>query len=253
MLEAHLNAIEQVLIAQSNAAQNAGNPNLRGGPREWFIHEFLESHLPSIYEIGQGEIIDENSTPEPPKGNYRSQVDLIIYRRDIPKIKYSRIDAAYFSQGVKATIESKSVLSRSDVEQSCMASKSHKSLVRAFKSTPQQPEYIISYVVAYDGPQKISTVANWLPDITRQLKAKPEELVEMIIVLGKGIIWRIDACPDFPIPSVPPNRKWAFMEQKGNNLYALFTHMLSWVSNVSPQPDTSGYASYFYFNNVETV
>jgi len=66
MILSHTNAIEKVLIAQSRAAQHAGHPNLRGGPREWFIHDFLEDHLPSRLEIGQGEIIDEDSRPDPP-------------------------------------------------------------------------------------------------------------------------------------------------------------------------------------------
>ncbi|QTA79880.1 YcgL-like domain-containing protein [Desulfonema limicola] len=143
MLVAHLNAIEYVLLAQSKAAQNAGHPNLRGGPREWFIHEFLESHLPSILEIGQGEIIDENSIPEPSKKEYRAQVDLIIYRRDLPKINYSRNNAAYFAEGVKATIESKSVLTKDDLKQACEASIYHKSLIRSFKSPAgSSPDYI---------------------------------------------------------------------------------------------------------------
>lgn len=47
MLISHLNAFEQILIAQSSDAQNAGHPNIRGGPREWFIRDFLENHLPS--------------------------------------------------------------------------------------------------------------------------------------------------------------------------------------------------------------
>jgi len=63
MLESHINAIENVLLAQSIAAKNAGHPNLRGGPREWFIRDFLQSHLPSTLEIGQGEIIQFNSKP----------------------------------------------------------------------------------------------------------------------------------------------------------------------------------------------
>jgi hypothetical protein len=54
MIVSHLNAIEKVLIAQSRIADNAGHPNLRGGPREWFIQEYLETHLPTILEIGLG-------------------------------------------------------------------------------------------------------------------------------------------------------------------------------------------------------
>jgi hypothetical protein len=58
MLLSHINAIEKILVAQGAAAQNAGHPNLRGWPREWFIRDFLINHLPSSLEIGYGEIID---------------------------------------------------------------------------------------------------------------------------------------------------------------------------------------------------
>jgi Domain of unknown function (DUF6602) len=112
MLASHLNAIEKVLIAQSHVAANAGHPNLRGGPREWFIREFLETHLPTTLEIGQGEIIDVNSPPRPSPGTYRPQVDIVIYRRDVPKITFSRTDAAFLVEGVMATIESKSELKK---------------------------------------------------------------------------------------------------------------------------------------------
>src|SRR3972149_11697895 len=97
LLSAHMNAIEQVLLAQSKIAHNAGHPNLRGGPREWFIRDFLQSHLPSTLEIGQGEIIDVNSIPNPSPGNYRPQVDVVIYRSDMPKISYSKLDFAYLA------------------------------------------------------------------------------------------------------------------------------------------------------------
>lgn len=108
MILSHTNAIERILVAQSAVAQNAGHPNLRGGPREWFIRDFLQNHLPGILEIGQGELIDEDSTPEPIKGSYRPQVDIVIYRRDLPKITYSRDNAAFLAEGVVGTIESKS-------------------------------------------------------------------------------------------------------------------------------------------------
>jgi len=60
LLISHLNKIEEVLGARSMVAKNAGHPNLRGGPREWFIREFLEGYLPSSFRIGQGDITDVN-------------------------------------------------------------------------------------------------------------------------------------------------------------------------------------------------
>ncbi len=76
------------------------------------------------------------------------------------------------------------------------------------------------------------------------LAATPDELVEMIIVLGKGIAWRINAFEEFDLKKpIPPDKHWAYFDSKDNNLYAMFTHMLTWVSSSSPAPDVSGYAS----------
>jgi hypothetical protein len=54
MLKSHLDAIESVLLYQSITASNPGHPNLRGGPREWFIRDFLRNHLPDVLQIRQG-------------------------------------------------------------------------------------------------------------------------------------------------------------------------------------------------------
>ena len=251
MIVSHLNAIEKVLIAQSEIAQNAGHPNLRGGPREWFIQEYLENHLPTILEMGQGEIIDADSKPNPDPNNYRPQVDLVIYRRDIPKIAYSKNNMAFLAEGVKATIEVKSKLTLKDLEQACRTSKIHKSLNRARCSSQNA---IISYVVAYHGPQQMNTVAKWLSDLVSTLESNPDELVEMIIILGKGIVWRINAFPEFEIKKpIPSDKHWAYFDSKDNNLYAMFTHMLTWVSDSSPTPDVSGYASHVYFQEVKII
>lgn len=243
ILEEHLNAIEKVLIAKSEIANNAGHPNLRGGPREWFIHEYLENHLPTIFEIGQGEIIDENSESNPSQDNYRPQVDLIIYRRDLPKITYSKNNSAFLSEGVKATLEIKSNLTKEDLEQACNASKVHKSLNRSVKNK------IISYVVAYKGPENMKTVANWL----KNSKIPTNDSVEMIIILGKGIIWKIDSFPEFSISNRESSHNWAYFDSNKNNIYALFTHMLTWLTLIPEKVDISNYTSTFYSQIVEVI
>ena len=254
MIESHINAIEQVLIAKSMAAQNAGHPNLRGGPREWFIHEFLENHLPTIFEIGQGEIIDEYSTPNPSKGSYRPQVDLVVYRRDVPKIMYSPHNSAFLSEGVIATIESKSQLTFGDVEKACNACKIHKSLSRTFfVSSPDLVSNIFTYIIAYKAELNINTIAEWLPKLSKKINADAIELIDMIIILGQGVIWRIDAFPEFIIPDRSESDRWAFCEQHESNLYAMFVHMMTWYSTSLPQPDIQGYASRFYFKKVNTI
>jgi len=254
MLESHTNAIEQVLLAQSRAAQNAGHPNLRGGPREWFIRQFLESHLPTNLEIGQGEIIDENTSPAPSQNEYRNQVDIVVYRRDLPKIQYSKDNNAYFAEGVISTIESKSKLTKTELEKACQASNRHKNLTRnkPLHTFGEISDQILTYVVAYDGPKNISTVSNWLNVINQGQNIDIPKQLDMIIVLGKGTIWKINKFPAIPISDVRDGHSWAFVQQDKGNLYLLFTHFLSWCSFITSPPDTTGYASNLFFQEYNT-
>lgn len=257
MLLSHINAIEKILVAQGEAAQIAGHPNLRGWPREWFIRDFLINHLPSSLEIGHGEIIDQDSTPEPRQTEYRPEVDIIIYRHDLPKIAYSRENTAYLAEGVLATIESKSYLTKEGLLKACQTSTIHKSLNRsvplhALGDFP--PEKIVSYVIAYDcEPKDIATVANWLPDIDSKLNSHSYDLVDMIVVLGKGVIWQKDKVNVIPESRLPRESKWVYFDQNEKNLFLFFTHMMTLSMYLSAPPDTLGYGFKFDFEPYGTI
>jgi len=256
MIESHINAIEKVLIAQSLAAKNAGHPNLRGGPREWFIRDFLQAHLPSTLEIGQGEIIDTNSIPNPSPGNYRPQVDVVIYRRDLPKISYSQTDFAYLAEGVMATIESKSVITDEELKNANIAAVKHNELTRSgFSgfSVGKAHDRIFQYVIAFDGPSNMSTISGWLINQIQKNGWTPTQMIDMIVVLGKGILWKISAFPELTISTATSQNYWAYIDQSDKNLLSLFTHMLTWVAASSSPPNTLGYVSKVGFNNIKVV
>lgn len=84
MLKAHLEAVEQHLLAISRIPTNAGQMLHRGTPREAFVKEFLIGHLSARLAVGSGEIIDASSLPR----KQRNQFDIIIYRADYPKIDF---------------------------------------------------------------------------------------------------------------------------------------------------------------------
>lgn len=255
MLKSHLNAIESVLLSQSKAASSAGHPNLRGGPREWFIKEFLSSHLPGTLEVGQGEVIDCESQPRPPQGQYRPQVDIVLYKRDLPKIFLAKDHSAFFAEGVLATIEVKSKLTKKDVKRACEVSLTNKSLKRNMPhkaiGSGWWPAGIVSYVVSFDGPKRIGTVVDWLPQIVSDLNTTSKFLPEYIVILGKGIVWRIDGSPFGRSSDFDRRHKWAWLEQKDQNLFALFIHMLSWMGWAMPPSNLSNYYRTLVLKNIQ--
>lgn len=256
MLKSHLDAIEKVLLAQSVIALNAGHPNLRGGPREWFIHEFLMNHLPETLSIGQGEVIDVNSVPESTFGK-RPQMDIVLYRRDLPIIHYAPNAKAFFSEGVMATIEIKSKLTKSELDKTLTASITTKSLERSkpfFQAgAGWKPDHIVTYLVAYDGPKKMSTIDKWLRQQVPQVITEQLPL-DMIIILGRGILWNVKSFPNLTKPEDLPDELlekaiWGFVDQPDQNLFAFFTHMLTWLGWTTSPPKMLGYAKTLSLQN----
>jgi hypothetical protein len=102
---------------------------------------------------------------------------------------------------------------------------------------------IASYLVAYNGPKKMETVVNWLNEFNYDIDINRRQRIDMIIVLGKGVVCRLASLPRplQPDQSLKLGHKWLFVTQEMNNLYALFSHMLLWVGNVSVPSNLSSY------------
>jgi effector-binding domain-containing protein len=268
MLQSHFNAVEDVLLAKSKIVENAGHPVIRGTPREWFVQEFLQTHLPSSLEIGQGEIISSISGSGDLRDEQRHQLDVIAYRQSLPRISYSPTNTAFLAEGVVYSVEVKSTLEKGKYRQgkgatawksdgglfsACEGSVDYKSLVPEYSTrltrtissdTDLISQAVIisrfqSYVVAYDSVSKISTIATWLPEIINCLECNPDDAIDLICVLGKGTIWREDSFI-YPINDHEPANKWAYVEQDKNNLYTLFMHMLC-LNHDPSSPSTSNY------------
>ena len=104
MLKTHVDAVEGSLLATSQIAANTGHSLHKGTPRESFIKEFLEGHLSERVAIGTGEIIDAKSPPNPPATAQRPQFDIVLYKRDYPKLNIGGGISAFLAESVVATI-----------------------------------------------------------------------------------------------------------------------------------------------------
>lgn len=249
MLQAHFDAIERRLLATSQVPANSGHTLHRGTPREAFVREFLQSHLSERVAIGSGEIIDAHSAPR----DQRNQFDLVIHRRDYPKLDFGGGVSAFLAESVVATIEVKSILDRGAIRQSVAAARKAKTLQRHLVSAfhaGYQPPSILNYVVAYEGPAQMVTVRDWvyesqreagLPEpvlpVTRQERetiASPA--LDGTFVLGKGF-WYFDNAPASLIPdqvvAENPHIRWVYADTPTNNVLLLFLFLTIAASGVS--------------------
>lgn len=154
-----------------------------------------------------------------------------------------------------ATIECKSSLTKEHFELTCTASVTHKKLKRQPPPGIQiefgwVPPHIVSYIVAFDGPANISTIGNWLKTYVKETKSDPDHLIDMIVILGKGVLWKINAFPKLKLSNVKPGHRWAYIEHKNQNLFMMFAHMLTWIGSTIFPPSMLGYARSASFENI---
>jgi hypothetical protein len=126
LLQDHLRAVEDTLLAQSRIPAHAGHPLHKGTPRENFLKTFLATHLSERVAVGQGEIIDARTQANDP----RHQNDIIIYHRNFPRISFDQAISAYLVESVVATIEVKSALTKDELEKAIKAAHDNKQLMR---------------------------------------------------------------------------------------------------------------------------
>lgn len=253
MLKAHVDAVEASLLATSQIAANAGHSLHKGTPRESFIRQFLEGHLSERVAIGSGEIIDATSVANPPPTAQRPQFDIVLYKRDYPRLNLGGGISAFLAESVVATIEVKSTLDAQGLEQAIRAARYSKALTRNVVQSfhaGYQPPSILNYVVAYAGPAQMATVHGWfgpahtnlgispppLPPVANARAQMPSPSLDAIFVLGKGFV----AFDNFPIGFVndamrtqAPTACWSVVDAPSGSLLLLFMFLTTAVSGVS--------------------
>ena len=248
MLKAHMDAKENELVAISRIPANSGHPLHKGTPREAFIRQFLESHLPSTIAIGTGEIIDAQSKPN----ESRNQYDIILFRKNYPKLDFGGGINGFLIESAIATIEVKSTLTKEDLKQAIKAAAAAKNLqpnvTESFR-TGYIPPKVLNYVIAYDGPTHIGTVLNWLPELQAILGIVPENLpkdskkrintpsksIDGIFILNKGFIYYDNVPLGFAtdeIRAAHDDLRWVVAETSQGNLLLFFLLLQNAAANI---------------------
>ena len=205
MLKSHMDAIENHLVSISKIPANSGHTLHKGTPREAFIKEYLEGHISSNVAIGTGEIIDATSLPR----ESRNQFDIVIYKKNYPKLDFGGGISGFLIESVIATIEVKSVLDQAAIDQSVQAAHNIKQLspnINLSFSSGWIPPKVLNYVVAYTGPAQMSKIHGWilkshavnnipLPNWNGQDKTTiPGTSLDGVFLLNKGFI-KLDNTP----------------------------------------------------------
>jgi hypothetical protein len=246
-----MDSVEDHLLAISRVPANSGHSLHKGTPREAFIREYLENHLSQNLAIGTGEIIDATSQA----GEARNQIDIVLYRRNYPRLSFGGGINAFLAESVVAIIEVKSTLTSDELGKSIRTARRVKQLqrhvVRSFH-TGYQPPSILSYVVAYDGPAQMKTVHGWIDSLHKvegisipQMPATGEARVGIaspsldgIFVLGRGFVQFDNAPMGFAndeIRKQHPDVAWVIGDTPRGSILLLFLGLTMAVSGTTAE------------------
>ena len=208
LLNEHFKRIQRILQEEGHAAKSFSHGLNKGLIREAFIREFLTKNISSIWGVGTGEIIHQESDVQ----EKRSQIDAIIHDYSHPKLPLAGEIDLFFVETVSTTIEIKSKLKKQDVIKAGNTARIVKQLalesIRIRELTSNRYErlpYPYTILFAYDGPAKIETVLKWVNQLSQESGsddglftlgnskleyrlAANQRFIDGIFVLGKGFV-----------------------------------------------------------------
>jgi len=107
-------AMEEVLQKEAKLAGLFENNVEKGNAREFFVKRILGSFIPDSVHIGSGQIIS-SSDPQNEQPTISKQIDVVIFDSRFPYFRSGSGIGLYPIEGTIATIEVKSMLSRSEL------------------------------------------------------------------------------------------------------------------------------------------
>lgn len=119
--EAWAQAVSKLLDAfMTLSSATTDHGSMLGTAREIFISHVLRRLLPQSVNIGSGQAVDRH-------GCYSNQLDIVVYRPDMPRLSSLAETNLYFAEGVIAGMEVKSSLTKERLRSSLSNSLSLKS------------------------------------------------------------------------------------------------------------------------------
>lgn len=169
--------VENVLLALSRVAGQAGHSVIKGSAREYFVKDFLAKNISPLWTVGSGEIIHRDTKPT----ETRNQVDAVIYNSQMPRFEYQPGVAAFMVEGVSAFIEVKTKLTKEHLRKAIETAKRIKDYPRdvtqrlnphGIVRTPR----LYSFLLAFDGCDA-KTLPRQLAEVHEELGISLDDLV----------------------------------------------------------------------------
>lgn len=238
MLKDKIAAIEKQMLARLEEIRatysQAGD---KGNAAEQSLIGFLRQYLPIKYQIGQGEIVDQEN-------NTSKQTDVVIVNENHPFTFSADEPGLFFIEGVVAAGEVKSVLGSKELNDTIDKSKAFKKLQPKYEKGSKRwgkdsdfPRYYDRrpfFCFAYESDLTNETIVKRLSETEQSEQANKEYIVDAMCILNKAFIVNLaDGNGYYQILSNTNNMPFTGWNA-GFTDNVLF-HLLAWLNSIFPQ------------------
>lgn len=206
---------------------------VKGSAREDLLKDYLKKLLPEKYTISSGIIIDNNQSQS-------KQQDFIIHDAfNCPSFFQTDSNTILPIESVYATIEIKSTLDYSTLEQSVKNVESVRKLYklpnRNIIRNQYDNFYPLGFVFAYSSNYSLEQIQKKLFELNQSVDSKHQ--VSIICILDKGLIFNVQKNNVKDVTLIPSNDTLLARSDSNieNTLYSFYLFLLEYINNVHIQ------------------
>ncbi len=206
---------------------------VKGSAREDLLKDYLKKLLPEKYSISSGIVIDNNQ-------HQSKQQDFIIYDAfNCPSFFKTDSNSILPIESIYATVEIKSILDYSTLEQSVKNVES----VRQLSKLPNKNgiynlydnAYPLGFVLAYSSNYSLEQIQKRLFELNKKVDGNNQ--ISIICILDQGLIFNVDKDNVTNVTLIPNNdtllaRSNSTIE---NTLYSFYLFLLEYLDKVHIQ------------------
>lgn len=206
---------------------------VKGSAREDLLKDYLKKLLPEKYSISSGIIIDNNQKQS-------KQQDFIIHDAfNCPSFFKTESNSILPIESVYATIEVKSTLDYSTLEQSVKNVES----VRTLNKLPNRNVirnqydnfYPLGFVFAYSSTCSLEQIQKKLFELNKNINSRHQ--ISIICILDKGLIFNVQKNNVTEVTLIPSNNTLLGRSDSSleSTLYSFYLFLLEYLDNVHIQ------------------
>jgi len=206
---------------------------VKGSAREDLLKDYLKKLLPEKYSISSGIIIDNNQKQS-------KQQDFIIHDAfDCPSFFKTESNSILPIESVYATIEVKSTLDYSTLEQSVKNVESVRNLIklpnRNIIRNQYDNVYPLGFVFAYTSTCSLEQIQKKLFELNKNIYNRHQ--ISIICILDKGLIFNVQKNNVTEVTLIPSSNTLLGRSDSGleSTLYSFYLFLLEYLDNVHIQ------------------